>query len=314
MANDRGAPLPPVSDLAVFVTVAEAEGFSAAARRLGASKAMVSTAVSRLEAELGVRLFQRTTRRLSLTEAGKSALPHAQRALLAARDAAEAASEARTSPRGTLRINAPMSFGLLHVTPALSAFARSYPEVHVDLVLDDRVLDLVDGGFDLAVRIGTLADSALVGKRIGNSRNALVAHASYLERAGVPAAPQELAQHAGLLYALSSTGPRWTLSRGARQETVRVQGPLEANSSLALRQAALDGLGIARVPLFVVGEDLAAGRLERVLPEWDLPEHGIYALTTQREHVPLKTRAFVEHLQARLGTPPYWERGQPPPA
>lgn len=300
----------PLLDLAIFAAVAEAEGFSAAARRLGVSKAMISTAVSRLEARLGVRLLQRTTRRLSLTEAGAAALPHARRAWLAARDAEEAATRSRTTPRGTLRINAPMSFGLLHVVPALGAFAREYPEVHVDLVLDDRMLDLVDGGFDLALRIGTLPDSSLIAPRVGRSRNVLVAHPDYLARAGEPAAPADLAEHAALLYSLSATRARWTLERGARSETVGVRGPLQANSSLALRQAALQGLGIARIPLFVVGEDLAAGALVRVLPEWELPEQGIHAVTTARDHVPPKTRAFVDFFRVRLGEPHYWERGR----
>ncbi|WP_373044780.1 LysR family transcriptional regulator [Vulgatibacter sp.] len=299
---------PWLGDLAVFAAVAEAEGFSAAARRLGVSKAMVSTAVARLEARLGVRLFQRTTRRLSLTEAGRAALPHVQRALLAAQDAEEAAAQLRTSPRGTLRINAPMSFGLLHVVPALGDFAREYPEVRIDLVLDDRVLDLVEGGFDLAVRIGTLPDSALVAQRVGTSRNALVAHPDYLARRGTPTVPADLAGHDALLYSLASTGSDWALSRGAQTEVVRMRGPLQANSSLALRQAALQGLGIARMPLFAVGEDLASGRLRRVLADWQLPEHGIHAITTAREHLPPKTRAFVDFFRTRIGEPAYWER------
>jgi DNA-binding transcriptional LysR family regulator len=304
----------PLLDLTVFVAVAEAEGFSAAARRMGISKAMASTAVARLEARLGVRLLQRTTRRLSLTEAGAAALPHAQRALQAARDAEEAATQSRLSPRGTLRINAPMSFGLLHVVPALGAFARAYPEVRVDLVLDDRVLDLVEGGFDLALRIGTLPDSSLVSQRMGRNRNVLVAHPDYLARAGMPASPGELAGHAVLLYSLAATGSRWTLTHGARSETVRVRGPLQANSSLALRQALLQGLGIARIPLFVVGEDLHRRRLMRVLPDWELPDQDIHALTTTRDHLPRKTRAFIEFFRSRLGDPPYWEQGLPAPS
>lgn len=295
-------------DFAVFVAVAETEGFSAAARRLRVSKAMVSVAMSRLEARLGVRLFHRTTRRLSLTEAGAASLPHAQRALLAARDAEEAATHALTSPRGTLRINAPMSFGLLHVVPALGEFAKQCPEVRVDLVLDDRVLDLVEGGFDLAIRIGTLGDSSLVAHRLGATQNAVVAHPKYLARAGTPRAPSDLSDHAALLYTLAASGPRWTFIRGSRKETVHVKGPLRANSSLALRQAVLQGLGVASVPRFLVGEELARGALVQVLPEWSLPEHGIFALTPERELMPRKTRVFIDFFRGRLGDPPYWER------
>lgn len=298
-----------LSDFAVFVAVAETEGFSAAAKRLSVSKAMVSTAVARLEAHLGVRLFQRTTRRLSLTEAGAATLVHAQRALLAAQDAEEAATRGLTSPRGVLRLNAPMSFGLLHVVPAIGEFMQKYPQVRVDLVLDDRVLDLVEGGFDLALRIGTLSDSALIAHPLATSHNTIVAHPDYLARAGTPKKPRDLEHHAALLFALHRTGSSWVLKRGKTTETVRVSGPLKANSSLALRNALLQGLGLAHVPYFVVGEDLARGALVRVLPEWTLPEHGMFALTVEREFMPRKTRAFIDFFRERIGDPPYWERG-----
>jgi len=298
-------------ELAIFAAVAEADGFSAAARRLGVSKAMVSGAVSRLESRLGVRLLQRTTRQLSLTEAGLAMLPHVQRALGAAQEAREAATQSLAAPRGTLRLNAPMSFGLLHVVPALNAFARLYPEVHVDLVLDDRVLDLTEGGFDLALRIGALPDSALIAQSLGRSRNVLVAHPDYLARAGTPEQPADLSRHAALSYSLSATVGRWTLERAGRSETVRVKGPLQANSSLALHQALKAGLGVARIPTFVVGDDLARGLLVRVLPEWSLPEQGIFALTTARDYLPRKTRAFIDFFRERIADPPYWERANP---
>ncbi len=301
MKVNDGLPLP---DLGVFVAVAEARGFSAAARRLGVSKAMVSTSVRRLEKRLGVQVLQRTTRTLSLTEDGAAVLPHAQRALQAAREAEEAATRARVAPRGTLRLNAPMSFGLLHVVPALGAFALAYPEVHVDLVLDDRYIDLVAGGFDLALRIGALPDSGLVVQRLGLNQMALVAHRRYLERAGHPRRPAELADHATLQYAHTSTD--WTLRQGRRSVSVRVRPTLRVNSSLALHHAALQGLGIARLPRFVLGADLRRGRLTHVLPDWELPETPIQLVTTSRE-LPRKTRAFIEFFRARLGAPPSWD-------
>lgn len=296
-----------LADLAVFAAVAEALGFSAAARRLGTSKSMVSTALSRLEQRLGVRLLQRTTRQLSLTQAGQGVLPHAQQMLLAVRDAEEAAMQARLTPRGTLKINAPMSFGLLHVVPALGAFAGLYPEVKVELVLDDRHLDLTEGGFDVGVRIGALSDSSLIARRLGRSRNLLVAHPDYLARAGEPKTPQALAGHATLLYSLSSKGSRWAFVRDARQEVVRINPRLQVNSSLALRVAVQQGLGIARIPEFIVGDDVAAGQLVRVLPEWALPDEGIFALTTSREQMPRKTTAFIEFFRDRIGVAPGWE-------
>lgn len=297
-----------LADLAVFVAVAEAQGVSAAARRLGASKAMVSTALARLEARLGVRLLQRSTRRVSLTGAGAAALPAAQRALAAAREAEEAAVASRSAPRGTLRVNAPMSFGLLHVMPAIGAFVREFPEIRVDLQLDDRLVDNVAGAFDVALRIGNLRDSALVSTRLATSRNVVVASPAYLRAAGAPRTPADLAAHAVLAYSLAPAPSRWILRRGGRAEEVRVRPAIEANSSLALRAAALDGLGVARVPLFAVSEELAAGRLLRVLPEWELPDHGVHAVTTSRD-LPQRTRLFVERFRERLGRPPYWERG-----
>lgn len=298
----------PLSDLAVFVAVAEAEGFSAAARRLGVSKAMVSTSVSRLEAKLGARLLQRSTRKLSLTEAGAQALPHGRRALDAARDAVEAATASRVSPRGTLKVAAPMSFGLLHVAPALGDFARENPELAVELVLDDRLVDLVAGGFDLALRIGELPDSSLVAHRLGRNVNVVVASPGYLDRAPALRQPEDLEAHAALVYSVSATGDRWTFQRDGREVKVRVRGPLRVNSSLALRDAVLQGLGVARVPLFVVGDELASGKLVRVLPRWALPEQGIYVVTTAREFQPRKTRAFIDFFRARLGPRPPWER------
>lgn len=309
--NSRVEQSLPLQDLAIFAAVAETEGFTSAAKRLGVSKAMVSTAVTRLEKRLGVRLLQRTTRRLSLTEAGAATLPHAQRALLAARDAEEAATRSLATPRGVLRINAPMSFGLLHVVPALAAFAKLYPELKVDLALDDRVLDLTEGGFDLALRIGALPDSSLIAQRLTRNRNVLVAHPRYLARAGKPSKPSDLTSHAALIYSLSATGSRWTFSRGTRTETVRVSGPLQANSSLALHQALHQGLGLARIPWFVVGEDLAKGRLVEVLPGWRLPEQSVHALTTVRDYLPRKTHLFIDFFRKRLGNPPYWEKGLP---
>ena len=297
----------PLAELGVFAAVAELEGFSAAARRLNASKAMVSTAVSRLERRLGVRLLQRTTRRLSLPEDGAAVLPHAQRLLQAAADAIEAAGRSQAEPQGTLRLSVPMSFGLLHVVPMLGAFGKAHPLLRVDLVLDDRLLDLVEGAFDLAVRIGPMSDSALVAQRIGTNRSLLVAAPSYLARAGTPRVPADLAAHITLAYSLAATGEVWKLTRGKQTHTVRSRPHLKANSSLALYAAVKQGLGIARIPSFVVGQDVAKKRLERVLPEWELPSSGIHLVTTARDLLPRKTRAFIDFFRARIGEPPSWE-------
>jgi DNA-binding transcriptional LysR family regulator len=292
-------------ELAVFVAVAESGGFSLAARRLGVSKAKVTMAIQRLEVALGVRLFQRTTRHVSLSGEGTDALPHAQRALSAAQDAIEAATLAQSEERGLLRISAPMSFGLLHVAPAIGAFSSSHPQLTIELNLDDRMLDLIGGGFDLALRIGTLPDSTLTARRISTHRSVLVAHSGYLAKAGTPKVPGELAAHAALLYSLVSA--EWRLSKKRARVVHKPRAVLSTNSSLVLKEALLQGLGIARMPLFVVGPDLAAGRLVHVLPDWTLPEAPIQVVSTGRV-LTKKARAFVEFLRARIGEPPSWER------
>lgn len=290
----------------IFVAVAETEGFSAAARRLSLSKAKVSTAVSQLEQRLGVRLLQRSTRRLSLTDDGRATLPHAQRALQASRDAEEAASESRARPRGPLKVNAPMSFGLLHVAPHVASFVRKFPDVNVDLAFDDRLVDLIEGGFDLGVRIGVLSDSSLIAQRIGRSRMALVASAAYVKKHGAPRKPEDLGQHATLVYSLAPS--TWVLTQGRRTQSIRLRPALKANSSLALKEPLLDGVGIARMPIFSIADELKAKRLVPLLTEWELPELPIHVVTTAREHTPLKTRAFVDHLKKCWGEPLSWER------
>lgn len=302
-----------LDDLAVFRAVAEQGGFSAAARQLGLSKAAVSVAVTRLEAGLGVRLFQRTTRRLSLTDAGRAALPPARDALAAAQDAVDAAVSQRTRPVGTLRITAPMSFGILHVAPALAEFAARYPELDVALDLDDRFVDLVQGAYDLALRIGAMADSSLVATTISRSSNVLVASPGYLERRGAPRNPGELPRHDAVGYALAADALDWRLRRGRRTARIAVRPRVTTNSSLALKAIVANGYGIARVPYFAVIDELRDGRLVRVLPEWTLPELPIRLVTTSRRQLPLKTKLLQDHLRRALAAGFTVPRSSPSP-
>lgn len=298
--NDAGVSL---KDLEIFAAVAETGGISAAARRLGASKAAVSASVSRLEDKLGVKLLQRSTRAITLTEAGLSALPYAQRAVLSARQACEAAQEGLSEPRGLLKLNAPMSFGLLYVVPAIAELSARYPGVSVDLVLDDRLLDLVEGGFDLALRIGTLPDSSLVARRLAEGRSALVASPGYLDRRGAPGHPRDLLAHDSLVYTLSPAPSRWRFVSGEETCEIEVSPKLRATSSLALQQWALAGLGVALLPEFIAAPDLSAGRLVRLLPNWRSPSQGLYALTTSRGPVPRKVSVFLEIFAERVRAP-----------
>ncbi|RPE80164.1 LysR family transcriptional regulator [Vulcaniibacterium tengchongense] len=307
-ARAPGAPLD-LAGLLAFVRVAELGSFVRAAENLGLSKAAVSKQVAALERRLGARLLHRTTRRLSLTEAGQAYLLHAQAALAEARAAENAVADTQTVPQGRLRVTVPMSFGLLHVAPWVSAFLREYPAIDLDLQLDDRARDLVLEGYDLAIRFGSqLRDSSLVARRLCDVRVLLCAAPDYLERHGRPGHPDQLNGYDCLHYSYNPTGRAWQFRRG--EETVRVAlaTRMEANSSLALRAAMLAGGGLARVPEFVVADDVAAGRLEIVLPDWQLPALSLHAVMPERRYVPAKVRAFVDFLAARWAAQPGWRR------
>lgn len=295
--------------LSTFVAVVEKGGFAAAARSLGMTTSAVSKQVGKLEARLEARLLQRTTRRLSLTEAGEVFFAHARRAIAEAAAGREALVELAGAPRGELRLATPMSFGIRHVAPAVAMFMAAHGGVRVDMVLDDRIHDLVAGGFDLAIRIGALGSSgSVVARRLAAASSVLCASPAYLARRGTPRAPADLLAHDTLLYALSADAGRWTLDGPAGLARVDIAPRVICNNSLALREMALAGAGVLRVPIFAVDDDLAAGRLARVLAEWHLPHLDVFAIYPDRAFVPLKVRTFVEFLERHFGDPPYWER------
>jgi DNA-binding transcriptional LysR family regulator len=301
MAGNIGA-------IPVFVAVVEAKSFTGAASMLGLTKSAVSRRISDLEEDLGVRLLHRTTRRLSLTEAGEGYLEHARGALLEASAAEDAATALQRVPRGRLRINTPMSFGRLHVAPAMPAFLQRYPEIQVDMTMDDRVVDLVEGRYDVAIRVGTLPDSSLVARKLAPNHNALCASPAYLKAHGNPATPEELLDHNCLLYAYFSEANEWTFERGGERLSVRVSGSYQVNNSEALREALLQGTGIGRIPTFIVGPDIAKGRLVRLLCDYRMPSQDIYAVWPERRHLPSKVRVFIDFLSERIGgTQPIWD-------
>lgn len=297
-----------LTDIAVFVEVVEAGSFTAASGRLSLSKAVVSKYVTRLENRLGARLLNRTTRRLSLTEAGRVLYDRSRGALEEIDGARAAVSRLNQAPRGTLRINAPMSFGVLHVAPVIPTFLERYPELSVDMELDDRKVDVVAGGYDVSVRIAALPDSSLVARRLGPCRHAVVASPAYLERRGRPSSPGELGGHDVLTYRYQQSAREWHFSTsGGRAIPVAVDGRLRMNNSLALREALLAGAGVARMPTFVVGEDIRAGRLVRLLPGYETIEVSIYAVYAERRHLAPKVRAFVDFMVGRIGEQPGWD-------
>lgn len=301
--------MPRLDEMEIFAEVVEAEGFSAAARRLGLSKSAVSKQVGRLEDRLGVRLLNRTTRRLSLTEAGATFYEACRRVLDEASSAEQAVSDLATAPRGLLRLNAPMSFGFLHLGPAIPAFHARYPQVTVDAAMNDRFVDLVEEGYDVAIRIGALRDSSLVARRLAPCRAVLCASPDYLARRGRPRRPEDLAGHDCLLYANSANPREWTFHGQRGRQAVAVKGPLIANNGDVLCGAALAGMGITRLPTFIVGPQLRKGRLEVVLPDHPLPEQGIHAVYPHGRNLSPKVRVFVDFLADHLGPEPYWDAG-----
>jgi DNA-binding transcriptional LysR family regulator len=295
--------------LEAFVRVAECGSFSKAADRLHSSKSVVSRQVSALETELGARLLHRTTRALTLTEAGRSYFERAARILADLAEASASVGQLQAAPRGRLRVSAPMSFGYLHLAPALPDFLDRYPDVELELVMNDRSVDLVDEGFDMAVRIGTLEDSSLVARKLAPMRRTVFASPAYLQARGTPASPDDLRAHECLCYSNLGLSQEWRFVRpDGRPWPVEVHGRLHANNGDALRAAALRGFGLAVLPSFFVGRDLQSGALVSVLEEFMPQDSALYAVYPHARHLSPKVRAFVDFLAERFGPFPYWDR------
>ena len=291
--------------IGVFVQVVERKSFSAAARHLGVGVSTVSKHIAHLESWLGAKLLHRTTRCLSLTEVGGVFHQRCIRIVAELGDAEVAASELQGTPQGLLRVNAPLTFGLLHVMPAISEFLQRYPDVKVDHTLNDRALDPIEGGFDVTVRIvAKLPPSDLIARKLAPNRLVVCGSPAYLALAGVPSGPRDLAHHSCLTYTYLASPSVWRF--GPHGETsVAVSGRVRANSGDALRDAAVAGLGLVQLPVFIVADALAAGLLQVVLEDHASLETWIYALHPRRASA--KVRAFVDFLAGRFGPRPHWE-------
>ncbi len=298
--------LPDLEALALFAKVAEAGAFARAARELGISKATLSKAVTRLETRLGTRLFHRTSRQLSLTEAGRGVLAGA-REMLAAGEAAEAqAMDDAAAPRGQIRLAGPMSFGLAYLAPALPDFLAQYPDVTVDLHLSDAMVDLVGGGFDVAMRIGALADSSLIARRLCDVPRYVVAAPAYLARRGAPAHPRDLSGHDCLTYSYLATPDIWRFTGpGGEEAAARPGMRMRANNADALMPALISGLGLALQPDFVVWHHLRDGRLKAVLEDWAAPPISLNLVTPPGGQRPARVSALIEFLVRRFADAPW---------
>jgi len=293
--------LPDFEALAIFAKVAETRAFSGAASELSLSKATVSKAVSRLEARLGARLFNRTSRRLALTDAGRQLATRAA-AILAEGEAAESEALAQSvSPRGLVRLAVPMSFGLQHVAPILPEFLWRYPDVQIDLHLSDAMVDLIGEGFDAALRIATLPDSSLIARRLCSVTTYLVAAPSYLAKRGTPKHPLQLAEHSCLGYAYQRTPDTWRFThKSGEVASVRTAGPLRVNNGDAMMPALIAGLGLGVLPDFILREALKDGSLKIVLPDWSLGTSGLHWVTPPGGPKPVRVEVLAEFLAREL--------------
>jgi len=295
--------LPDLEGLAIFAKVAEMHSFARAAVELGLSKATVSKAVSRLEARLGTRLFNRTSRKLALSDAGRTLLGRAA-AILAEGEAAESETLSQSVvPRGLVRLAAPMSFGVLYLAPLLPEFLRAYPDVSIELNLGDAQLDIVAEGYDAALRIAALPDSSLQARRLCDLPSHLLAAPSYLKAHGRPKHPLELAGHVGLRYSYQPSDAWRFRSASGEDATVRPTGPLRVNNGEAMLPCLIAGVGIGVLPEFIARDALKTGALDIVLAGWSLPPSALHWVTPPRGPRPKRVEVLAEFLAAKLGRP-----------
>ena len=290
-------------EMEVFCSIVDRGSFVGAAEPLGISKAAVSRYVSGLEERLGVRLLHRTTRSLSLTEEGRQFYEQARDVLTMMAEAESAVSSAGPEASGVIRINAPLSFGVLHLAPVWGDFMRAYPKVELDISLNDRIVDLVEEGFDIAVRIARMESSTLVGRRLASTRMRLCASPAYLESHPPIRELADIANHGVIAYSNYASGSEWFFEGPRGQEGVRTRSVVRCNNGDTCRAITLSGEGISLQPSFMVAEDIRRGNLVEILPEYRSVELGIYAVYPTRKHLPQKVRVLINFLVERFANP-----------
>ena len=296
-----------LQSLAVFAKVVEQGSFARAAQRLDLSASAVSRHVAALEAHLNVRLLNRTTRKLSLTESGRAFHERAVQLLADLEEAEAAVTASALVPRGTLKLTCAITFGERHVAPAIAAFSAKHPQLRFDVELSDRIVDLVEEGFDLGIRIGASSSQALIARRIGRTQLVCCASPAYLARHGTPKVPQDLARHRCLSYSYLPVRDLWRFRDAAgAEQAVRIAGPAHANNGRFLAALAASGMAISLEPDFIVGDELASGRLVEILPQFRPAAAPIHAVYPSRRHLSAKVRAFVDFLVERFEHDARW--------
>ena len=298
-----------LNEIVVFARVVETKSFTAAAQQLGLPKSTVSRKISQLEERLGVRLLQRTTRKLNLTEVGQAYYERCQRIVQDIAAAEQVVTDMQTAPRGLLRVTVPVDLGSTYIGALVADFLAAYPEIQLDLDVSDRIVDLIEDGIDLGLRIGPLTESTLIARKLGAIHMRVCASSEYLAKRGAPTTVAQLADHDALAFAPSGRVLQWTLHgpKGAIEEAP-FKARLVSNGMLALRDAARAGAGVAVMPEFVIADDLAAGRMAIVLPEWTTAQAELFAVYPSTRNLSPKVRAFLEFVVARMSPPP-WKRG-----
>jgi len=291
----------------VFEKVAKHNSFSAAAGDMGHSKAMVSKHIASLENSLDVLLFNRTTRRLSLTESGAAYLERVKNILADIEETELAVSTLSSEPRGTLKLTAPTSFGAFHLARAIGGYNQIFPQVQIEMFLTERLHDLAEDGLDLAIHVGHLEDSSLIAKRLASTRMVVCGSPAYLEKYGLPKTPEDLVDHKCLIFSPRTPTNEWSFKKDNKQFNVRVSGDIRSNIGDALRVASMQDSGLIQLPTYMTGLDIKAGRLQVVLEDYEPPELPINALYLHRKHLSAKVRTFVDYLYEILHPVPYWD-------
>lgn len=296
-----------LNSIEVFLKVSKLQSFTEAANQFGLSKAMVSKHITSLENTLGVRLLNRTTRQISLTEAGMAYRVRIREIMNDMSETEEAIAQLSSEPRGTLRVMAPTSFGSFHLARAIADYRKIYTKVGVEAVLTEREPDIIEDGLDIVIRVGVLEDSSLVARKIADARMVVCASTEYLQDHGIPSNPEDLLDHNCLIYSGRPAMGEWRFTVNGKAKKLRVKGDVRSNVGDALRIAAIQGCGLVQLPTYMVGLDIKSGRLTTVLQEYEPPARPIHAIYPHRRHLSGKVRTFVEFLYERYQPEPYWE-------